>query len=197
MQFLKKTQSADGSWPGSVVGAAVPKVGFTALAALTLLECKVPPDDPGIRNAAEFVRDNVDNASDRETYQLSLAILFLDRLGKPRDDAIIQRTALRVMTGQNLAGGWTYRSGPRLAPPEMKQLFAFLKSRRPSAPCAAKAEGQDGAVNGAANTSPPIAVQKLLPGLQQLPLVKLHVDKGALTARYCRAVRTTPTRSSR
>jgi hypothetical protein len=42
------------------------------------------------------------------TYSLSAAIWFLDRLGDERDVLLIQHLAVRLMAGQNEAGGWSY-----------------------------------------------------------------------------------------
>ncbi len=126
--YLKKTQG-NPTWPS---GANGPDVGFTALAGLTLLECKVPPRDPSVVKAAGFVRKHVDTFQHKwETYELALAILFLDRLGNPKDDALIQRTAMRLLTGQTDAGGWTYRNPQGLTRTEMKRLLVFIQSHRP------------------------------------------------------------------
>jgi hypothetical protein len=124
--YLKKQQAGNGTWGGG------PIIGYTALAGLTLLECKVPAADPHVLKAAGYVRNNCANLM--TTYELSLAILFLDRLGNPKDKAIIQGMALRLLAGQNEAGGWTYASHVHLTPPEMHQLLLFLKSHRPPAP---------------------------------------------------------------
>ena len=122
VRYLKKTQNADGTWPG-------PRpIGYTALAGLTLLECKVPTNDPHVQTAANYIRKNVGKLN--ATYELSLAILFLDRIGSPKDKTIIQGLALRLTAGQNEAGGWTYTC-PTLTPPDMHQLLTFLKSHRP------------------------------------------------------------------
>jgi hypothetical protein len=130
VRYLKNMQQ-------NAVWAGAHDIGFTALAGLTLLECKVPPDDPSILRAAGYIRHNVGNMNRaKETYELSLAILFLDRLGNPKDDVLIQGMALRLMSGQNEAGGWTYRSHYQLTPPEMQQLLVFLKSHRPPPPLA-------------------------------------------------------------
>ena len=79
-------QGADGSW-------AYPRYesGMTALAALTLLECKVRPDDPTIRKALAAVRRACPRMS--ETYALALTILFLDRLGEPLVPAVLREAA--------------------------------------------------------------------------------------------------------
>ena len=98
--WLEKTQLGDGSW------ARVNAVGLAALPGLTLLECGVPADDSHVRNAARFVRRQVPTLT--ATYQLALAILFLDRLGEKEDEPLIRTMALRLMAGQTPAGGWTY-----------------------------------------------------------------------------------------
>ncbi len=125
VRYLKEQQARDGSWPGG------PVIGYTAIAGLTLLECQVPADDPAVVRAANFIRGHV--ADLNRTYELSLAILFLDRLGSPRDRTLIQGMALRLLAGQNDAGGWTYVC-PLLTPPEMHQLLVFLQSHRPALP---------------------------------------------------------------
>ena len=120
--FLKKTQLADGSW------AQAHAVGLAALPGLTLLECGVPADDPHVQKAAEFVRREVPNLT--ATYELGLAILFLDRLGDPKDEPLIQTMALRLMAGQSPAGGWTYQC-PLLKEKEEQNLRTILEATRP------------------------------------------------------------------
>lgn len=99
--------------------------GLVSLMALTLLECGVSADDPMIRSSAFSVR----KAAPRmvQTYSLSLAILFLDRLGVPEDGPLIQTFALRLIAGQNPAGSWTYVC-PILNSTEEQQLVTFLKT---------------------------------------------------------------------
>jgi hypothetical protein len=183
-------------------------MGFTALAGLTLLECKVPPDDPTILKAAAAVRIRADSLSSIvENYQLSLAILFLDRLGDPQDEWLIQRMALRLLAGQNTAGGWSYTNQVPLSPPDMQRLLVFLKSHRPPTPLSkilAKDPGEPlmqaaqkkdtkgtAAMTGKGQTAPkreppakkvpPMPLQNLPPGLQQLPAARLSAAKGRLT----------------
>lgn len=133
--YLKARQAADGTWVGG------PRIGYTALAGLTLLECKVPAEDAQVQQAAAYVRNNV--ATLNATYELSLAILFLDRLGNPKDRVVIQGMALRLLAGQNDAGGWTYHS-PVLTPSDMHQLLVYLKSHRPELPRAIKPPAEPG-----------------------------------------------------
>src|SRR2546423_14475491 len=76
VEYLKKQQRADGTWPH------VDAVGATALAGWTLLECGVPPTDPAVQKAAAAFRKEVPDLT--TTYSLALGIFFLDRL---RDEA--------------------------------------------------------------------------------------------------------------
>ncbi len=96
MKYLKTRQNLNGTWGAG----AVPQVGYTALPALTLLECGVAPTDPVVQKAAAFVRKNIFRLD--TTYELSLAILLLDRLGEPRDRALIRTMALRSWPGKPL-----------------------------------------------------------------------------------------------
>jgi hypothetical protein len=120
--FLKKTQNAEGSWGGRGF-----PVGYGSLAGLTLLECHTPANDPSVQRTAGYVRSNLANLE--KTYEISLAILFLDRLGEARDRPLIQALALRLLAGQLLDGGWEYEC-PSLQTQEMQQLLAFLQSHK-------------------------------------------------------------------
>jgi hypothetical protein len=119
--YLKRTQQANGTWPGGYV------VGYAAIGGLTLLECDTPAKDPAVQKAAAFVRAHATGL--RSTYELSLAVLFLDRLGDKRDRPLIQGMALRLLAGQNDGGGWTYVCPP-LTSKDMFQLYAFLQSNK-------------------------------------------------------------------
>src|SRR5205823_5281823 len=104
VQFLRNSQRRSGSWETEPFA-----LGYAALPGLTLLECGAAPADPAVQKAARFVRAKVrDPKLGHTTYQLSLAILFLDRLGDPTDKALIQTMALRLVAGQTSAGGWNY-----------------------------------------------------------------------------------------
>jgi hypothetical protein len=119
--YLKRNQNADGAWPGGH------GVGYAAIGGLTLLECKIPAQDPAVQKAAAYVRFHTGNLN--ATYELSLAILFLDRLADPGDRSLIQGMALRLLAGQTASGGWSYRCHP-LSPQEMYQLYTFLQSNK-------------------------------------------------------------------
>jgi hypothetical protein len=111
----------DGSWP----------VGDACLPALTLLECGVPASDPIIQKAAKLVRDKAQSLAPTSTassYQVALAILFLDRLGDPQDDERIQYLALRLAASQRADdGGWGYSCAPLDPDPKARpELLARL-----------------------------------------------------------------------
>jgi hypothetical protein len=121
--YLKRTQQDSGSW----TALRQHDVGFAALPGLTLLECGVPPDDPQVKKAAAFVRRKVPELTG--TYELSLAILFLDRLGDPADERLIRTMALRLIAGQTPTGGWTYTCPLLSGNDEMKFLTALALNR--------------------------------------------------------------------
>lgn len=122
--YLRTQQQANGSFSGSHA------VGLAALPALALLECGVRRDDPVIQKAAAFLRDKGPRLhADRETYELSLAILFLDRLGDPADRPLIRDLALRLVAGQRSDGGWSYDCAT-LSAEEAPRLTEFLTRTR-------------------------------------------------------------------
>jgi hypothetical protein len=106
--FLRSQKDVNGIWPYGAMASpgASGSVGATALAGLTLLECGVPPDDPAVQQAAQYIRKNA--ASLDFTYALSTSIWFFDRLGDEADVPLIQLFAVRLMGGQNEVGGWNY-----------------------------------------------------------------------------------------
>jgi hypothetical protein len=123
VERLKALQKEDGNWPFGRLGA-------TALAGLALLECGVPASDPSIQKAAGAVRPMCLELDDiYTTYSLSLAVLFLERLGDPADEILIQSMAARLLAGQNAAGGWTY-SCPKLGEEETHRLTTLVQERR-------------------------------------------------------------------
>jgi hypothetical protein len=118
---LRNTQSKDGSFGGNRYAC-----GGTALAGLTLLECGVPPDDESIRKAADAIRAECVDLN--KVYHLSLAIMFFDSLGDPRDVPLIQAMAVRLMEGQFVDGGWSYTT-PNVDPGESQRLRTSLQQR--------------------------------------------------------------------
>lgn len=105
-------------------------VGFAALPGLTLLECENKSDDPVVQKVASYIRRPKTVNALNTTYDLSLAILFLDRLGNKQDVPLIQTFALRLVAGQTAAGGWDYYC-PVVKEEDAGQLLNFLKDTRP------------------------------------------------------------------
>jgi hypothetical protein len=131
---LQRTQLGSGSW---AVGNY--QAGYAALGGLALLEGGVPADDPSVHKAAEHVRNTP--IGNHRTYQVALAILFLDRLGDPQDVPVIQSLAMQVIAGQSERGGWGYEC-PVLTGPQVQQLYKTLKAREPKLPAALAKESQ-------------------------------------------------------
>lgn len=123
-EWLKRQQTPSGSW---VLGGKYP-IGYAALPGLTLLECKVPATDPHVQRAAAVVRAHAGKLD--QTYELATTILFLDRLGDPRDRILIQACALRLVAGQTANLGWDYRCPP-LDAHHMQLLLTYLEQTRP------------------------------------------------------------------
>ncbi len=125
--FLKEHLSPNGGWGDNLDGLSGLSVGFASLPGLTLLECGVPANDPAVQNAAKLVRAEASilGQNGRATYQLALAILFLDRLGENQDEALIQYLALCLIGGQRATGGWTYTC-PELDKKETPPMLALL-----------------------------------------------------------------------
>ena len=121
--FLKGTQNGNGSW-----GNSGHQVGYAALPGLTLLECGVPASDPVVRKAAIFVRKQSEQLT--ATYELALAVLFLERLGESEDRLRVQELALRLVAGQLVTGGWTY-SCQVLDTAQQATLMQHLERLRP------------------------------------------------------------------
>lgn len=124
---LRKAQLQHGSWRNGQHAT-----GLAALPGLTMLECGVNPRDPAVQAALTYVR----RAAPEEmmTYDISLAILFLDRYGDPRDSRLIQKLGLRLMAGQKGSGGWDYDCRYFFSPGEEIMLFDALRQTRPKDP---------------------------------------------------------------
>jgi hypothetical protein len=128
VEYLKKTQLGNGAWPEP--NKAKHAVGYAALPGLTLLECDVPASDPAVQRTARFLRSYAARTKLDATYELALAILFLDRLGDPKDEKIIQVFALRLIAGQSATGGWGYKC-PILNVADHRDLLALLRRLEP------------------------------------------------------------------
>ena len=121
VQYLIGMQSADGTWSSS--GHVL---GETALAGLALIAGGQDPNSPRVVAAAEAVRRLA--ATDTNTYDNSLAIMFLDRLGVPSDADLLRRLGARLAEGQCASGAWTYdvASGRGLGGDNSNTQFAAL-----------------------------------------------------------------------
>ncbi len=130
VEFLRRRQNADGSWGHqTTLSGRRYTPGITALSALTLLECGVSTKDAHVRSAAQYLRQHMPELTN--TYSISLAILFFDRLGEQSDAARIRTLALRLIAGQKPSGGWDY-SCPVLRSEEELGLLALLYKDRPT-----------------------------------------------------------------
>jgi len=96
-----------------------------------LLECGVPAADPLVQKLAETVRSGIiDHDASYGTYNLSTALIFLDKLADPADAPLIESMTVRLLLAQGEAhGGWGYPA-PFLNAVERARLKAVLKERR-------------------------------------------------------------------
>jgi hypothetical protein len=129
IEYLKNTQRKNGSWPDSDRraaggGAGTYLLGYTLLPALALLESGVPATDPCVQKAADLARKNA--AKIKDTYDVSLAVLLLDRLGDPKDEELVRDLALRLVAFQSYSGGWGY-SCPTLSKKNRDDLWRVLR----------------------------------------------------------------------
>jgi hypothetical protein len=131
VSFLRKTTTPAAVVPTGVITGVPIAVGGQALTGWTLLECGVPPDDPLVQKLAETVRNGIiDHEAYYGTYNLSTAMIFLDKLGDPVDAPLIESMTVRLLTAQSEKhGGWGYPA-PFLNPTEKARLKATLKQRR-------------------------------------------------------------------
>lgn len=97
--YLKKSLADANGRDGDTLGP-------TALGGLALLEAGTPANDPTIKKITARIRDA--SYSETRTYQITLCILYLDRLDDPADRPLIQMLGVRLVAGQNPNGGWTY-----------------------------------------------------------------------------------------
>jgi hypothetical protein len=98
-------------------------IGPTCLSGLALLEGGVPVDDPALKRITQLVREAA--YTETRTYQLSLCLMFLDRLGDPADVPLIQALAVRLLVGQTHKGGWTYSCISGVSAAELQLLKAM------------------------------------------------------------------------
>jgi hypothetical protein len=121
MQFLLDSQLEDGSWeyPNH-------EIGITALCALALIENGTPIDDPAIQRAQQYVLSNY--LDETGTYDVTLAILLLSRVGDSDNKSAIRDLAARLVAGQNVEGGWGYTL------PKVRSIYLAGGGERPAPP---------------------------------------------------------------
>jgi hypothetical protein len=128
--FLKDHALDTGTWVDGIPGVRndAQSLGFASLPGLTLLECGVPASDPIVQRAARYVREHASREhTGTDTYQRSLAILFLDGLGNPQDKQVIQHLALGLIAGQRPDDfGWGYAC-PLMGRKTTPKLLARLR----------------------------------------------------------------------
>jgi len=98
---LQRVHAAEAPYTGGSHG-----IGSAGLAGLAMLEGGVKADDPAVQNVANLIRTTW--ADDTKTYDVSLGILFLDRLGDANDLPIIQLLGTRLYGGLSRDGSYGY-----------------------------------------------------------------------------------------
>lgn len=102
-----------------------PRIAGAWLAGLALIESGLTPKDPVVHALARRAREAAISAPN--TYQISLLIMFLDRVGEKDDEPLIQFLTLRLLSGQASDGSWSYMcDGLKLDPVEERALYADL-----------------------------------------------------------------------
>lgn len=137
LKFLRASQNPDGSWSSPKGEHAV---GYTSIAGLALIECGVPLKDPAVQRAVYYVGSHVEKLD--HTYQLSLAILFLDAFAQDNTkfakqcQETIRVLAMRLVAGQTQSGGWAYHC-PVLDMAVHRTMMKILNERNEAYPLAA------------------------------------------------------------
>lgn len=130
--YLKANQDPAGTWTATNETLPSNPAGLTALVGLTLLEADVKKSDPAVQKVAAYLRQREKSGPPiTNTYEVSLAILFFDRLDDPQDKDLIPKLALRLVGGQKPSGGWTYTC-PVLSDADGQILAGLLEKSRSS-----------------------------------------------------------------
>lgn len=79
-----------------------------ALRGWTLLEMGVPATDNTVKVLADYIRKQVAQPSVWRVYDVSLAIIFLDKLNDAGDEPLLESLAVRLLASQIGNGGWGY-----------------------------------------------------------------------------------------
>jgi len=107
IEFIKSQQTENGHWEyDDNFESDRHNVGITALCTIALIENGVPHTDPAVRKGYQYVLANTSSLTN--TYDLSLSVVLLSRMGDRRDRPKIKELAARLIAGQLKSGGWTY-----------------------------------------------------------------------------------------
>lgn len=115
VQFLKGLHKKSANYDGGSY-----KFGSAALCGLALLESGVPPSDPVIQNITDYVRRHA--LPQDKVYEMSLGIMYLDRLGDRADQPVIQYLAVGLLGSQSVRGMWSYTGADPLAEAEAVRI---------------------------------------------------------------------------
>jgi hypothetical protein len=110
------------------VGGGQHGAGAVALSGMALLAAGVKENDATVTAIANVLRPQV--FTDAKTYNVSLMILFFDKLAKPEDVGLIQLLGVKLLSGQKASGGWgydTWNSAVPLDGPKWMQAFRSWK----------------------------------------------------------------------
>lgn len=125
VEWLKKKYLQPNSGPNINIPFSH-ALGATCLSGLALLEAGVPPTDPAVQRITQIVREAA--YTQVQTYQISLCLMYLDRLGDANDVPLIQALAVRLLVGQRpQSGGWGYGCIAGVSREEVQ----FLQALRP------------------------------------------------------------------
>lgn len=130
-EFLQKQQKPAGWWGTGNKMQEAHGIGYTCLVGVTLIECGVPNTDPNLKKAADLVRSLAQDID--TTYELSLAILFLDRMKAKVDARVIRLLAGRLISAQMPSGGWGYKTHRYPEPSVLGLLKALRTLQNPPA----------------------------------------------------------------
>jgi|GEM_PF-2079163 len=101
VRYLADTQSRNGTWNSSGH-----ELGETALAGMAIVAGGGDASRAKVEAAAAAVRRLA--VAETNTYDISLAIMFLDRLGRTEDAPLLRDLGVRLMAGQCQDGSWSY-----------------------------------------------------------------------------------------
>jgi len=101
VDYLAHSQSPSGAW-----NSFGHELGETALAGMAILAGGEDAYRANLDAAAAAVRRLAE--TDTSTYDTSLAIMFLDRLGRPQDAQLLHELGIRLVAGQCRDGSWSY-----------------------------------------------------------------------------------------